>query len=267
MGIDIALISSLPHLEDVSMLGDCYMALTQMVLKYPKYAAFHRARAEKGAFVILDNGACERYEASGGIGMGYPEVSRAAALVGAKEVVCQDAPLDGPETVRLTRQFLKTARIQEPERAYSFMAVPQGRTRSEWIACYRELCSLKDVATIGLSKLSIPIAWGGELADARIACIDELLQYGCQQALHLLGGSRALPRELYRLRGVPEVRSNDSSFAFWYAYNEVQVNADVLEAAIELGPPDLENAILTTQQARDMARENAALLRRCVEAG
>jgi len=177
--------------------------------------------------------------------------------------VCQDAPLDGPRTVELTRAFLDAARELGHMETYQFMAVPQGRTKDEWLECYEQLASMDGIATIGLSKISVPVAWSKELTEARVECVEELESRGCKHVLHLLGGSRSLPRELAYQHGSTLVRSNDSSFAFWYGYHGIEVRRDTLGAETELGPPDLEHAKLDSHVRWMAALRNVILLHQC----
>jgi hypothetical protein len=85
MVIDVAVIASLPHLQDVAASGSMDMALTHLALRYPGYAAHHAARAAAGGTVILDNSAYELADTLG-CGLDAGPVLTAAALTGATEV-------------------------------------------------------------------------------------------------------------------------------------------------------------------------------------
>lgn len=232
--IDIAIIASTPHLEQLSAAGTIDMALTHLVLHQSTYAAFYCARTQMGIAVILDNSAYELQESTG-VGMTAGPVLHAAQQIGAQIVVCQDVLFDGPATLAATRQFLDVAGHQNrvgPAAGLRFMGVPQGRTRSEWLDCYRQLIGMPGIDMIGLSKLSVPRCFGGPVAEARIACVAQLLDHDAPKPFHLLGGDRSLPWELSEHRRLGHdhaehsgVRSNDSSFAFWYAASGIGVDA------------------------------------------
>jgi hypothetical protein len=261
MVIDIAVIASLPHLQDVAAHGSIDMALTHLALRSPGYAAHHAARAAAGSTVILDNSAYE-LEDTLGCGLDAGPVLTAAHLTGATEVICTDVPCDGPATITATRRFLTQA--LQITSGLRFMAVPQGSTRAEWLACYDALTALPGVHSIGISKLSVPRCWNAGIATARLACVADLHQHGTPpRPLHLLGGDGCLPAELraHRERGHAGVRSNDSSAAFWYARLGIPLNPATTVMARPAPPkPDLETTRLTPAQLA-AARSSIAMLR------
>ncbi len=249
MVIDIAVIASLAHLHDVAAYGSIDMALTHLALRYPGYAAYHATRAAAGGTVILDNSAYELEETLG-CGLDAGPVLTAAELTGAAEVVCTDVPYDGPATITATRRFL--TRAADVTGSLRFMAIPQGSTRAEWLACYDALTAMPGVYSIGISKLSVPRCWSAGIATARLACVAELHCRGTPpRPLHLLGGDGCLPAELraHRDRGHAGVRSSDSSAAFWYARLGIPLNPASTAMARPAPPkPDLETTRLTPAQ-------------------
>jgi len=256
-GIDVAVIAAVPHLEDLSALGTIDMALTHLVLANPTYAAFYRRRAELGVPVILDNSAYELEEHTGQ-GLGPDEVLTAAERIHATTVICQDVLYDRAGTIRATRRFIQAAAGS----GYQLMAVPQGASRAEWLACYDELRKLPQIGIVGLSKLSVPRCFGGPVAEARLACATILHTHAGDTRLHLLGGDRSLPWELaeHRRRGHHLVRSNDSSFAFWYPATGIHIDPDTGRAAYDAPTkPDLVTTCLDGQ-ALAAARQAVGLL-------
>jgi hypothetical protein len=260
MVIDVAVIASLTHLHDLAACGSIDMALTHLALRHPGYAAYHAARAAAGGTVILDNGAYELADTLGS-GLGAGPVLTAATLTGAAEVVCTDVLYDGPATITATRRFLTQAAETTGLR---FMAVPQGSTRAEWLACYDALTALPGVHGIGISKLSVPRCWDAGIAPARLACVAGLHRHGTPpKPLHLLGGDGCLPAELraHRERGHDGVRSSDSSAAFWYARCGIPLDpASTIMARPAPPRPDLETARLTAAQLA-AARASITMIR------
>jgi len=261
MVIDIAVIASLPHLHDVAAYGSIDMTLTHLALRHPGYAAHHAARADADGTVILDNSAYELADTlSSGLDAG--PVLTAARLTGAAEVICTDIPYDGPATITATRRFLTQA--AETADALRFMAVPQGSTRTEWLACYDTLTAMPGVHSIGISKLSVPRCWNAGIATARLACVAELHRHGTPpKPLHLLGGDGCLPAELraHRERGHAGVRSNDSSAALWYARLGIPLNPATTVMTRPAPPkPDLETTRLTPAQLA-AARASITMIR------
>jgi hypothetical protein len=261
MRIDVAVIAALPHLHDLAASGSIDMALTHLALHYPGYAAHHAARAAAGGTVILDNSAYELAE-SRGCGLDAGPVLTAAALTGATEVVCTDVPYDPHATITATRRFL--AQATQATDGLRFMAVPQGSTRAEWLACYDALITMPGVHSIGISKLSVPRCWNASIATARLACVAEIHQHASPPPpLHLLGGDGCLPAELraHRQRGHTAVRSSDSSAAFWYARCGIALEAATTVMTRPAPPrPDLETTRLTAAQLA-AARASITLIR------
>lgn len=156
----------------------------------------------------------------------------------------------------------------EGEAPYKFMAVPQGRTRQEWMSCYEQLVALPEIDVIGLSKLSVARSFEAPVAEARLECMAALLTRDAPKPFHLLGGDRSLPWELARHQAMGHdeaehggVQSNDSSFAFWYAAMDISVDSGG-RARREVGSkPDLVAGTLTDERLNH-ALVNVAQLRR-----
>jgi hypothetical protein len=244
--IDIAVITSVAHLAELSARGSIDMALTHLVLTNPDYAAHYRRRAAAGVRVLLDNSAFE-LEATTGAGMPAAAVLDAAARINAAVLICTDVLNDGPATVAATRRFLTHA----TGHPYRFMAVPQGTTRAQWLDCYFRLTDL-GIDLIGLSKLSVPRCFAAPVAEARLDCADTLHRRNESVPLHLLGGDRSLPWELaeHRRRHHHRITGNDSSFAYWYPATGTAVDEDSGRAAQEApGKPDLTGRLSSSQLA------------------
>lgn len=268
--IDIAVIASTPSLQRLSAAGTIDMALTHLVLAQPAYAGFFQARTRAGVTVVLDNSAYELQDTTGA-GMAAGPVLQAKELTGAQIVVCQDVLFDGPATIITTQRFLDAARHQDTAGAAGlrFIGVPQGHTRAEWLDCYHRLVAMPGIDMIGLSKLSVPRCFGAPVAEARIACVAHLLELGAPTLFHLLGGDRSLPWELREHRRLGHdraehggVRSNDSSFAFWYAASGIDVDGHTGRAERDATTkPDLMAGALTDTDLATALR-HVALLRR-----
>lgn len=262
--IDIAVIAGVPHLQALSARGTIDMALTHLVLTQPTYAAYHRDRSQAGIRVLLDNSAYE-LEADTGQGLSAGPVLQAANLIAASVVICQDVLYDGPATVAATRRFI----AQAAGGPYQLMAVPQGRTRNEWLVCLDQLVQLPQIDLIGLSKLSVPRSFNAPVAEARLECLTTLVEHGLDKPVHLLGGDRSLPWELaeHRRRGHDRhISGNDSSYAFWYAATGIPIDATTGRAATDApDKPDLEHrtldpaALHQAQHAIDILRTFAGL--------
>ena len=257
--INLAVIASVPHLHDLSALGSIDMALTHLVLTNNDYADYFLARSRAGVRILLDNSAYE-LETDTGKGLNAAAVLAAAERIAATVVICQDVLYDGAATVATTHSFLTEA----AGTPYELMAVPQGRTRAEWLDCYRRLVQIPGVTMIGLSKLSVPLSFNAPVAESRLDCVKTLFQTGVPLPLHLLGGDRSLPWELaeHRRHGHDSaVVSNDSSFAFWYPATGTPVDADKGRAEREAPrKPDLISTTLSSDTLA-LAAANIRMLR------
>jgi hypothetical protein len=262
--IDAAVIASTPHLADLSTAGSIDMALTHLVLTEPTHAAHFAARAQAGIRVVLDNSAYELEETTGQ-GMSAEAVLRAAHLINPAVVICHDVLYNGPATVEATRRFLaEAADLAEPG-YFTYMAVPQGSTRHEWLDCHARLADLPGVDMIGLSKLSVPRCFTGPVAEARLDCLAALTSDGDPPLpLHLLGGDRSLIWELrqHHERGYDTfITGNDSSFAFWYAAHDLPADANTGRAERQApDKPNLHDHVLDPTRFA-AAHRHVALLR------
>lgn len=266
--IDLAVITSTPHLTGLSTTGTIDMALTHLVLDQPAHATHFATRSRAGVRVLLDNSACE-LEHTTGQGLGAAAVMRAAHLISPAVVICHDVLYDGPATVECTRRFLtEAADLADPDQ-FTFMAVPQGRTRQEWLDCYLRLADMPGVDMIGLSKLSVPRCFTGPVAEARLDCLATLTTGGSPpRPLHLLGGDRSLIWELHQhhQRGHDAfITGNDSSFAYWYAACDLPADQDTGRADRQApDKPNLHDHVLTPPRMA-AAQRHVALLRHAAQ--
>jgi len=222
--MQIAVISPTAGLWRYSALGDIEMALTHIVLSDEHYRKYFREARAAERFIILDNGLFELKEA-----MPIKDVIEAARMIGASELICRDVLYDGKATVEASLEFIR--KVQESGLRARLMAVPQGKTDTEWFECAEALAKLPSVSCLGISKLSVPKCFpAADIGRSRIACLSDA-RWGTfeqhPQELHLLGGHDDLLWELKQYDqhadgssapyagGCYRLRSNDSSVAVW----------------------------------------------------
>jgi len=214
------------------------MSLAHLVLADEKYANFYKAEGESGKFIIMDNSAFELEEQ--GRGVPLEDILSAAKKVGADEIVVPDILFDGDATVESAKDFMTYVKKFHPEMIgnVKFMAVPQASNKVEWWRCYNKLVNMKDITTIGLSKLSIPHAFLGQhdqplnVFKSRAAVVAQMNQemieprkYG--KETHLLGSDNGGIFELwlyYTIKANEWIRSNDTSMPFVYGLNNYEIN-------------------------------------------
>lgn len=132
-----------------------HMYLTHMVEKYPLYAKIAR---ESEGYKILDN---SLIELGGAVDLG--RVLKAAATIGADEIILPDVFQDGPATIKAVLTSLNQLREMYPNSdwPYKLMAVAHGRDETEWRDCYNQLLSMRDIDVIGIPKVCAKMHPGG----------------------------------------------------------------------------------------------------------
>jgi hypothetical protein len=248
------------------------MILSHLVLKNGgdnPYTNYYKRQREKGRFIILDNGAFE-CEAQG-VGVGIDACLDAAEIIQPNEVIAEDVLFDGERTIESTKRFIDRMDQRGMLGKYKVMAVVQGRTMDEWFVCFNELMRIKEVDTIGLSKLSVPVSFLGEkessgcVARSRLECtktINRILgpsicfanldpSSPMGKRFHLLGGDNWLPWEIKQQTQYSWIRSNDSSAAVWYGMYSRMFSEEGKINEIILEKPDLENRLTRTRLDMD----------------
>jgi hypothetical protein len=265
MSIKICVISPISHLETYSPLGDIDMSLAHLVLENRgdnPYARYYRKQKEKGRFICLDNSLFELQKQ--GVGVGIDAVLEAAKITNPSEIIAEDVLYSSNDTIESTKEFIKTMKNRGMFGSYQIMGVVQGRTKEEWWKCFKDLTQLP-INTIGLSKLSVPMAFLGVTAEegcvarARLECTKLIEQeYGCQavsnsiangKQIHLLGGDNWAVWEMTQQKKYSWVRSNDSSCAVWYGRHGLVFNEKGKIDSFLREAPDLENYNPETSEA------------------
>jgi hypothetical protein len=143
--VRLAVIPPVAYLEDFST--NYHLVLAHLYATNETYRDFYNSRVEKGDWVILDNGCAELGEAIPG-----KELFRLAADLNPNVLVCPDVLRDGLKTRELTEEFIKTWRGKLKDGGIALMAVPQGKTREEWLDCFETFNEMKEVEWLGISK-------------------------------------------------------------------------------------------------------------------
>lgn len=237
MSIQICVICPVSHLNEFASLGELDMSLTHLVLKDKQYAKYYKKQVERGRHVILDCSAFEMQKQ--GKGMDPGPVLKAASMTNPTEVIATDVLYDAAATIESTKDFIKLMKKNKVLGKYKLMVAIQGRTVDEWMSCFETILQMKEVDTIGLSKLSVPESFGiwvkgfkykggklvkqnGYVAQSRVLCTRAIEEYYGKElresgkAIHLLGGDNQTVWEMNQQKWHPWIRSNDSSVAVWY---------------------------------------------------
>lgn len=135
----------IPHL-DLAEGRDFHLTLSHLC-DHPRYVEFYRSERDRGAYIILDNGAHEHQS-----GEGPNHLLRKAEQIRANEIVCPDFLFDADQTVSLAEKALPIFSTEMGFRTsyfvgtriqlYRIMLVPQGRSYLSWRRCLHHLIEL-----------------------------------------------------------------------------------------------------------------------------
>lgn len=220
------LIPPIPDLERfVDDHATTHLLLSHLFGSYA-YVSFYRERAERGDYLIVDNGAKEN-----GTGSSLRATLEHAQWVHAKEVVLTDVRYKGPETIQSGKQELDWLLTPEGRRAYKaagfprLMIVPQGENINMWYYCLGRLLLYTSNVREQISEMPPPcIAFAyhydhmfptGLLGLFHIT--DFVRKAHSESPIHLLGWTRKLSTLNKIAEKYPEVRSVDSCKPFMYA--------------------------------------------------
>lgn len=214
--IDIYTIAPINNLE-LMLLGDRIFALAHLYLKFPRYKEFLLARKKEGWFITLDNSAAERQLVT-------PEILiDICKELKPDEVIAPDHLFDKDATLESLEKFSADLAIAGLHDRVKIFGCPQGKTKEDWIECYKQMLDNNDVSVIGMSKIAIPQALGNSdgfddqgIALSRNNMMGYLSTQGLlSKPLHMLG--QGDPDEfLYYvgnyMSGMELVRSTDSVY-------------------------------------------------------
>lgn len=216
--MDFYIIPPRAHLELMD-LGDRYFCLAQQYKKDANYRQFFKERVKQGKWVTLDNGVGDHDFVS------QDELFTIMKDLQPSEVIPLDVLKDGDQTFKNTVEFILRMK-KENLSTIDVLACPQGDIFDEWMDCYIKLSNLSEVKTIGMSKLAIPWVISRSNNDENIGrdrnkMVDILTQEGLlRKSLHFLGAGEF--DEFKHYKNNPFVRSTDSCFTVWSAYNNIK---------------------------------------------
>ena len=182
-----------------------YHFVLAQYLNDPAYAEHYKRLAQRGHFILMDNGAAE-------LGEGIPddELMRAADALGADEVVMPDV-LDNTKAT-LERTYAAHKRFPECMRAMC----PQGTTWDEWEYCATVMLDM-GCATLCVAKRYEALPGGR----ARALRIIESNRWHLDHNIHLLGCYHDPLKEIKAARKVaPWVRGIDTAAPIAFAQHE-----------------------------------------------
>lgn len=251
--IDFYVIPPLSELELMEN-GDRFFCLAQLYKKDEKYREFFKQKLAEGKWVTLDNGTGDNDAIS------QDELFEIMLELMPSEVIPLDVLFNKDETLSNVKNFIERLRSVNLEDKIEIFACPQGNTFNEWVDCYIQLSNLKEVKTIGMSKLAIPWVMSGSKNDQNIArdrnnMFDFLEESGLlKKQLHFLGAGE--PKEFLHYKDSVFVRSTDSCFTCWSAMNNISFDEEYRRIPT---PKDYFQRTMTEEQIA-LAKENISIL-------
>ena len=182
--------------------GHYHLALSHLILSSEKYRAFYLKMSQRGDLVGVDNSIVELGHAAS-----VPKVVQAAELVGAHEFVLPDELHDGARTYELVQQGLDKLDGMGWMGKIKTIAVPHGKTATEWFRTYLALIDTDGVDVIGISMFDHELFQGGR--PSLVKALNDLRLVSPTHQYHMLGCWEDI-REPYLLSKYPWVRSMDT---------------------------------------------------------
>lgn len=190
-----------------------HMALGQELFRDRHYYQWYRTFAERGHFIIVDNGAAEPEEER----VSFDNIAHAALELGADEIILPDVLRDKYET--LERSLDPRVLFRVP--SYRRMIVPQGKNWDEWATCMVDLVIHSNPASIGIAK-HLEDFEGGRVKALEIIT---RFEYHKSHAIHLLGVRRHPFKEVLRcLQMYDGIRGIDTGAPIAYAQHKAPIN-------------------------------------------
>lgn len=203
-----ALITGPSGFDVVDFLRTGYHLTLAQYADQPLYASFYRDLADKGHFIMVDNGAAEL-----GSSIPFKHVLEFAGRIKADEIVMPDHLDNADKTLAATSKVL----YQVPQRSRA--VVPQGTTWEEWEYCAKRLVLL-GCTTICIAKRYEKLPGGRAYALQILKYMGVLETHN----VHLLGFYNnpvaeiaSAQREYFRVRGV------DSAAPIAYAQKHLPI--------------------------------------------
>jgi hypothetical protein len=210
----LAVIAPPDLLDTVAESGLAYhMALGQELFRDRFYYKYYRTFAEKGHFIIVDNGAAEPIEER----VPFHNVVHASLELGADEIILPDVMRDTYATLDASRSPKVLQMVPQHKR----MVVPQGRDWEGWRYCLITLVASVLPVSIGIPKHLEDLPGGRKRAIRTIV----RLGYHKRCNIHLLG-VRAHPfKEVVECLEVFEgIRGIDTGAPIAYAQHDHEIN-------------------------------------------
>jgi len=189
--------------------GNRYFALANFYRDYEHYRNyFLELRKDPKNFITIDCGSAE------GDTVTMEQYIDIIDELRPNEAVALDILFEAKETLESLDVFISKMK-ERGLNSIDIFAAPQGKTKEEWLSCYKSMLNNPDVKVIGLSKIAVPKSFldktGDEgIAQARNMCFDYLEEHDLvKKPIHFLGMGEI---EEFKHYNNNYIRSTDSCY-------------------------------------------------------
>lgn len=145
-------ITPIPMLDQVLTNADRHhLVIADYILSSREYRNFYYDRVARGNFVILDCAAFELQDNLPTKTTLFERQIQAAAILSPTEIVIPDDMLSAKNTIWMAQEFVALAERSLPYRP-QLLAVPHGKTLTEYYQCAATLAALPGVTTLGVQE-------------------------------------------------------------------------------------------------------------------
>ena len=261
----LAVIAPLSMMSALCPLGDIELVLGNM-LRDSRYLDYYSSARDRGRSLILDNGVMEL-----GYALSSSEMFDLVDLLRPSFVTPPEVLHDGPETMKLTTQFIADLDRRSNADSIGVLGVAHGCTMKEWTESFDALASNPRIARIGI-PYDVPFAvpgereWDDQLqqwANRRVLLTDLVSQRHANKVkdVHLLG--LAHPIELVTQSRHAFIRSHDSSWPVMAATREISYDETLAVKASE--KPFIQWGIPWNAGQAKLAAHNIAITKRVIK--
>lgn len=263
--LHLAVIAPLSMMSALCPLGDIELVLGNM-LREPKYMDYYSSARDRGRCLILDNGVMEL-----GYALSSTDLFDLIDVLRPSFVTPPEVLHDGPETLRLTTQFITDLERRGNADSIGVLGVAHGSSMREWTQTFDALASNPRIARIGI-PYDVPFATPGEREP-----VDRLQQWAYRRAfltefvsqryanrvkdVHLLG--LAHPMELVMQSRHTFIRSHDSSWPVMAAVRGINYDETLAMEVSE--KPFIKWDIPWNDGHAQLAAHNVAITRQVIK--
>lgn len=212
------------HIVPVSHLHETrnnyyHMCLAHLVGN-AKYAKHFSQCSKAGKYIVMDNGEAE------GKQLNFEKLFEAYNAINPKEIILPDKLFHSKETLYKSKIFLDE--LKKRNLPYKVLAVPQGKSLSEWEECAKVFLSDKRINTIGISKFLNIITRDKYIRFKALEKLDKYLKLYDREDIdvHLLGCDEGPVIVNECRKRFPFVRGCDTAFAYLAAQSNTHISSE-----------------------------------------